>query len=408
MFRFPKNDQYTSMALYTFFVLALLILVVVIGINLPWIAGHVAGLFSVLQSVLFGFVFAYIFNPLVRFAEKVILPRLKKRRRRTARFLALILAYLCVILILGILILMIVPQIAASYQDLSNNAQQYIDLLWQRLDEFIRQADWLGDYDSLSDFIQLEDVQNALRSFLSNLTAQIGLLSTRVLAFLGNTLIGIFLSAYFLYHKDLLAAIARRFICAFLPRRACLFLSDTLAFADRAFGRFLVGSIFDSLIVGLIAFIVLAIVKMPYYPLISAILCITNIIPAFGPIIGAVPSFFIIFIKDPSMALWFLVIALAIQQINGNIISPRILGSVIGLPSVWVITAIILMGAYFGPVGWFIGVPLFMVLYRVIGDLANRSLQKKGLPSSLSRYGSPQHIPNANQKNPSDEEESMP
>ena len=97
-----------------------------------------------------------------------------------------------------------------------------------------------------------------------------------------------------------------------------------------------------------------------------------------------------------------------VQTINGNIISPRILGSVIGLPSVWVITAIILMGAYFGPVGWFIGVPLFMVLYRVIGDLANRSLQKKGLPSSLSRYGSPQHIPNANQKNPSDEEESMP
>ena len=217
----------------------------------------------------------------------------------------------------------------------------------------------------------------------------IGFIGGEVLTTVGNLLIGIILSAYILYHKDLLVAFFRRIMYAVFPRRACRAIGETLIFADRAFGQFIIGSIFDSLIVGTIAFAVLAIFKMPYYPLVAAILGITNLIPAFGPIIGAVPSFLIIFISDPTMAFWFLLIELVIQQVNANFISPRIISSTTGIATVWVITAIMLFGAYFGAFGWFIGVPLFSVIYRVVGDLVNRRLEKKKHPVKLEHYRLP-------------------
>lgn len=389
MFRFQKNDKYTSIAVYAFCVLALLILAVAAGTHFPRLVQEINNLLAALRPLIYGFVFAYICSPIVRFAERFLLPKIKSRNRAVARVISLLITYFVIVLVLAVLVLMIVPQVAASVRDLTANIRTYLGTLWSELDAWIQNNEWIGDYNSFSELISLEDVQSTLTGFLGSVAGTIGFIGGEVLTTVGNLLIGIILSAYILYHKDLLIAFFRRIMYAAFPRRVYRAIGETLVFADRAFGQFIIGSIFDSLIVGTIAFVVLAIFKMPYYPLVAAILGITNIIPAFGPIIGAVPSFLIIFISDPTMAFWFLLIELVIQQVNANFISPRIISSTTGIATVWVITAIMLFGAYFGAFGWFIGVPLFSVIYRVVGDLVNRRLEKKKHPVKLEHYRLP-------------------
>lgn len=386
MLRFQKNDRYTSIAIYAFIVLATLMLGVVICINIPFIMGQFWRFVNVLRPITFAMVFAYICNPIVRYAERRLLKRLQDRKR-LARVLSLLLTYLFLSAIIAVLAFMIVPQIAYNYQDFSSNIVRYINLLTERVDGWIRDTGIFGEsYDGLANLIHPSDIAAAISTALGWLTAQLGTLSLQLLETAGVVLIGILLSASMLYHKEALSATVKKIALAIFPRRVYRGAREALMFADRAFGQFIIGKLIDSFIVGVITFVVLAIVQMPYYPLISAIVCVTSIIPAFGYVIGAIPSFFIILMKDPIMALWFLVILVAIQQLDGNIIGPKIVGSATGLASVWVITAIMLMGAYFGPIGWFIGVPLFSVIYRMVGDLVNRHLQKKGRPIALSYY----------------------
>ncbi len=389
MWKFSKNEKYISIAVYVFIILAVSILAVVIGLNLPLIWTEFWRLISLFIPVLIGFSFAYICDPLVQFAEKRILPRLKRRSLRMARILALILTYLTVILILGILLWMILPQIVVNYNDFANNISGYINTAITLVDMWIRESGLMGaDYSGLGDLIQTDQISTLLTEWVARLAAYIGKFSLELIESVSYIILGMILSVYFLFHKELILATAKKISLALLPRKVYRFFADTLSFADHAFGQFIVGKLFDSLIVGIIAFVVFTIARIPYAPLVSAIVCITSIIPAFGYIIGAIPSAFIIFMRDPTMALWFLILLLIIQQIDGNIIGPKIVGSATGLPSVWVITAIMLFGAYFGVLGWFIGVPLFAVLYRLVGDIANRTLKKKNLPTSLDYYAS--------------------
>ncbi|MBQ8350867.1 MAG: AI-2E family transporter [Clostridia bacterium] len=386
MFGFQKNDRYTSIAIYAFLVLSLLMLGVVVCINVPYIFNQLLLLLNVLRPVTFAFVFAYICNPIVRYTERKILKKLKSKPH-LARTLAITLSYLFILIIVTILLFMIVPQIIYNYQDFTENIVRYINLLIERLEGWLLEIGILEDGESsLGTLIHLEDLVAAVSGMLGWLTAQLGAFGLRLLETTGVVLIGTVLSIYILYHKETIWLTCKKIMLAVFPQRVCRITASSVHFADRAFGQFIIGKLIDSFIVGVITFIVLAIVQMPYYPLISAIVCVTSIIPAFGYVIGAIPSFLIIFVKDPFMALWFLVILIIIQQLDGNIIGPKIVGSATGLASVWVITAIMLMGAYLGPIGWFVGVPLFSVLYRMAGDFVNYRLKKKGRPISLAYY----------------------
>ncbi len=386
MLHFHKNDKYTAIALYAFAVLALLMLAVVVCINLPAIFQQFFRLVGVLRPVTFAMAFAYICNPIVRYAERRLLKKWQDRPR-TARILALCLTYLLILAILTVLLFMIIPEIANNYQDFSSNIVRYINLLVEQIDAWIQNSPFFGPGQTgLAELINLDNIIAAVSGLLGTLTAHLGAFSLQLLETTWIVLIGIVLSVYMLYHKEALIAVLKKIVLAIFPRRFYHALGEALSFADQAFGRFIIGKLIDSFIIGVITFAVLAIVQMPYYPLISAIVCVTSIIPAFGYVIGAIPSFLIIFIKDPIMAIWFLVILIIIQQIDGNFIGPKIVGSATGLATVWVITAIMLMGAYLGPIGWFIGVPLFSVLHRMIGDRVNRRLKKKGYPTDRAYY----------------------
>ena len=386
MLGFHKNDRYTSIAIYAFIVLALLMLGVVVCINVPYIFQQLLLFTRILRPVTFALVLAYICNPIIRYTEHKILKKLQGKPH-LSRALSIALSYLFLLIIVAILLFMIVPQILYNYQDFTANIVRYINLLTERLEGWLLEVGILVEGESsLGTLIHLEDIVAAVSGMLGWLTAQIGVLSLRLLETPGVVLGGTVLSVYVLDHKETLMLTCNKIMLAILPKKACCACAESIRFADRAFGQFIVGKLIDSFIVGVITFIVLAIVQMPYYPLISAIICVTSIIPAFGYVIGAIPSFLIIFVKSPIMALWFLVILIIIQQLDGNIIGPKIVGSATGLASVWVITAIMLMGAYLGPIGWFIGVPLFAVIYRLVGNLVNHRLKKMNRPVALSYY----------------------
>ena len=159
-----------------------------------------------------------------------------------------------------------------------------------------------------------------------------------------------------------------------------------MRFANKTFGGFLSGKIIDSLIIGILTFAIISIFNIPYSVLISVIVGVTNIIPYFGPFLGAIPCGIILLMVDPFKCITFLIIVLILQQIDGNIIGPKILGDSTGLSSFWVIFAITLFGGFFGVFGMFVGVPLFAVIYAAIRTFINQRLEKKRLPSDTVYY----------------------
>lgn len=384
--KFKRDDRAFSVALYAFLVIAATILAVMFFIHLPDFWRGFLTFINSLWSVIIGFAIAYVCNPLVHFAESVILPRLKRHSRRFARILSIALTFIIVALVITILVFMIVPQIALNFNAISSRAVYYVNAIIDSMDAWITGTGWFPQFEGLRSLLQLGDVSATLNAWLAGIAGALSRLGLQIVEAISNVVIGAFLALHFLYHKEYIAATFKKVVLALFPARVFRAVADVLRHADRAFGQFIVGKLFDSIIVGLLCFIVFALVGMPYYPLISAIICITSIIPAFGYIIGAIPCFIIVWFENPTMSLWFVVILLVIQQLDGNIIGPKIVGSATGLASVWVLTAIMLMGAYFGPIGWFIGVPLFAVLYRVVGDMTNRKLAKKSLPLSLAHY----------------------
>ena len=198
--------------------------------------------------------------------------------------------------------------------------------------------------------------------------------------------IGIVVSIYMLASRKQYAAQATKLLYAALPPRHAGNVLEHVRFADRIFGRFIGGKIVDSLIMGAIARVGLRLLNMPYAVLMSVIIGVTNIVPFVGPIVGGIICVFITLIVDPMKALYLGVFVLVLQQVDGNIIGPGILGETTGLSSFWVLFSILLFGGLWGVVGMVIGVPLFAVIYSMVGTWANNRLQKKNLSTKTASY----------------------
>ena len=198
---------------------------------------------------------------------------------------------------------------------------------------------------------------------------------------LRNIVIGLVFSGYILCSKELVFAQINKLLHVLFKEEKIEKLKSGVSYADKTFGKYLMGTFLDAIIVGILTAIAMLIFKIPYVPLVSVLVACTNIIPIFGPFIGGIPSFLIIFIADPLKALWFLVIILVIQQIDGNVIAPRVLGSSTGLPALYVLIAITVMGGLFGLGGMIIAVPVFAILARIISSSTSakerRNAEKK-------------------------------
>ncbi len=384
--KFKRDDRALSVAIHSFLVIAVAILAVLFFINLPRFWDAFSTFINSLWSVIIGFSIAYICSPLVRFAENIILPRLSRRSRRIARILAIAITTVIVVLIITVLVFMIVPQIALNFDAISRRVSSYLDAIVTQLDEWIEGTGLFPQFEGVLSLLKLQNVSSTLTDFLSDIALFLSRLGLQLVEAVVNLLIGAFLAVHILYHKELIGATVKRTTLSLCSFRVYRWLSDLLHYADRTFGQFIVGKLFDSLIVGLLCFILFALIGIPYYPLVSAVICIASIIPAFGYILGAIPCFIIVWFESPSMAIWFLFALLLVQQLDGNIIGPKIVGAATGLPSFFIITAIILAGAYLGPIGWFIGVPLFAVIGHILTDTLDRVLVKKDLPTEGEHY----------------------
>ncbi|MDD4773448.1 MAG: AI-2E family transporter [Eubacteriales bacterium] len=355
------NKKYTAAALYACAVAAAVVLCVFLVINIKSVAAAASGFVKLLNPIIIGFIIAYLFNPVIKLCERRVFAFV--RRPKAVRVLSLTLTYAVFFVMATLFAASVIPQIVISYNDLVSRAGT--------ISAFGRAG---------SSFIDMGRIKGYLSEWISdsyNITRYITGFFAGLLGQLKNALLGIVLSVYFLHSKERITVQLKKTMYAFLPQKTGDGIVAFLRFTDETFGGFIIGKLLDSLIVGIVTFIVLALFDMPYYQMISVIIGAANIIPFFGPFIGAIPAALIIYIADPSKVIWFIVIIIIIQQIDGNIIAPKILGETTGLGSLGVIVAVTVSGGLLGVAGMFVGVPLFALLYVGFTGLVNRRIAKK-------------------------------
>jgi predicted PurR-regulated permease PerM len=312
------------------------------------------------------------------------------KSKAARRSLSLFLTYVVAILIIIAILLLMIPQLIESIKDLAERFDDYMESTADLINSIV---DNFTSDEAIKDRFDGEWLKTTLLSFITSsgdiLTA-IGEYAKEygMGLFVGvkNAVLGFFVSIYILISKESLHAQARRISAAiFKPQIRNRVLRYTRT-ANRTFGNFFIGKIIDSFIVGILVFIALLIFRIPYPLLISTFVALTDIIPVFGPFIGAIPSAFIIFIADPRKALIFVILILVIQQIDGNIIAPKILGESTGISSLGVIVAIVIMGDYFGLIGMIVGVPIFATVTIIVNELIETKLKSKDLPHAIEDY----------------------
>lgn len=333
--------------------------------------GGLCKVFTLLMPFIYGFAIAYIVNWPAHFFENNIYNKYFKNEK-TVKFLSIFSAYLIVFGICGFISIIIVPQIIVSINQLIANSGSYMSSFKNFLQEVVLIL-------HIKNFALIDNLTEKAIKLLSNETFII-----KVFDFMKNFamvtynwVIGIIISFYFMFNKtDLLLKLRRLFkVCA--SPRAYKNSVDVLSMSHNVFGKFIIGKIIDSFIIGVLCFIGTTILTIPYSLLISVVVGVTNIIPFFGPFLGAIPCIIILLVIDPIKALWFAIFILILQQIDGNIIGPKILGSSVGISAIFIMFSVILGGGMFGIPGMILGVPVFVVLYNLIATFINK--REKGV-----------------------------
>ncbi len=382
------NKRNTTYALYACGVILFAVLCVNFLVNKESYDGVLSTIKSILNPIFFGIIIAYLLNPILRLSEKLYRKAFgKKLGNRGIRALGLTTTYVVFLALVAAFLAILLPQLINSVEDLINQSVSFFNSIPLRLQELI---------DSNETFAELYEM--LINDFdilgkLSALTDSLGTLLMTSLDFLSslffvvkNLALGLFFSVYFLASKELLINQIKRFFLAFFSFKHNVALGHFMTTVDMKFGQFIRGKILDSMIVMIVVYILTWIFQIPYYPMIALIIGITDLIPVFGPFLGAIPSAIIILIAPEGgfgKTVLFALLILIVQQIDGNIIAPNILGDKVGINGVWIMIAIVLMGGLFGVFGMFFGVPIFAVIYTLVGEAIHKKLLKKGLAEQM-------------------------
>ena len=352
----------------------------------------ISKLTGILIPFIYGAVIAYLLKPVCNCVEDFLRRLLPEKMGTAANMLAVTVSLLFGILVVYALIMMIVPQLITSvttlYYTARNNLNDFVD--WASHQEIIASNQKLLDfietsYDNLQDTLDnivRTKLVPSMQSLLSG--AALGVMS--FVTFLKNIIIGVIVSVYLLASRKKFGQQCKMILYSLIkPRWADIILEEIL-YADKMFGGFINGKILDSAIIGVLCYIACLIFKFPSALLVSVIIGVTNVIPFFGPFIGAIPATLLILIQNPIKALWFVLFVLVLQQLDGNIIGPKILGNSTGLSSFWVLFAILLFGGLWGFVGMIIGVPLFAVIYDVLKKFVFHGLRRNEEMELVTTY----------------------
>ena len=402
---FRWDKKYLYWGITAFCVIAAAILFYMALRFLPDLRSGIAKVAKILSPFIWGFVITYLIAPLMKLLERKVFGPLCRRLFRSnkksdghklARGLSAATAELVLVAVLTAMVYMILPQLYSSIETIVNNGPTYISNL----------STWvtglLADHPEITKYVgdALNTLNSDILSWISTkLLPSVGSLVTSLIeggyvVVMGvyNLLLGIIVSIYVLSDLEHFTASIRRLNYSLFSVETAEKLRDAVNFTDKTFAGFITGKLLDSAIVGLICYIVCAILGMPYALLVSVIVGVTNIIPFFGPFIGAVPSALIILMVDPVKCLIFIIFVIILQQVDGNLIGPKIMGSTIGITGFWVMFAIIVGAGLFGFWGMVLGVPVFVVIYTFLNNRVETRLKKNDLPSETAAYQDLDHI----------------
>lgn len=373
------NKRYTTIAIYAFGVLAAAAAVVWGLGNADWLWGKLAVIGNVLRPFVYAFGIAYVINPLLRRGETALSKT--KLKARSRRVIALVAAYALVGTILGVIIGVVVPQVLSSVSSLVTKLSTYAGSPNTWIPQLLALLPDIDLITPLNDAIAkyagsiVEMAANTVKQAVPMLLAWSANLASGVMEWVVGTII----SVYMLLDKEKFSLGIKKCGYAVFPTKLMGWLCELARDTDKKFGGFIVGKLLDSLIIGVICFLGMTAMGMPNAMLVSVIVGVTNVIPYFGPFIGAIPGFFIILLDDPIKSVWFLIFVLVLQQFDGNILGPKILGGSTGLSAFWVIFSITLFGGLYGFLGMFLGVPIFSVILMLLRGAVDALLAKKGL-----------------------------
>ena len=397
-----KNDIYFKWGLTAVAVIVIALVISLIFSKLGPIATAISTIISTVSSVLYGVVMAFLMAPVydrigiwVGEILSSLFPKWKKSDKY-AKMVATLAGLVILILVVFALIMMIIPELVNSITNVISYAPSGTQNLEAWLKDILNKNPNLekliiGNYLDISE--RLSDI--ATTTVLPNVNTYIKNLSSGVINALGvvvNIIIGLMVMMYLLNMKTTLASQAKKIVYAVAGVKIGNEIVTEARYIKNMFEKFIVGKIIDSIIIGIINYVFMAIIHMPYALLISVVVGVTNVIPFFGPFIGAIPSIILLLLISPVTALQFAVWILVLQQVDGNIIGPKILGQTTGLPSFWVLFSILLFGGLFGIVGMIIAVPTWAIIYRTISRLSEHFLKKKGLEPDSKHYMDLDHI----------------
>jgi len=370
------------------------------------LAAVIGKVFDVLTPIIYGLVIAFLLNPIVKRVEQFLAPGLKKVIKKeqavhkAARSVGVIVSFIIAIAVITALFNMLIPELYKSIYDLVVALPSHIDTLGARANEFLHEDTFLGKTlknvllesgEALENWF-LDWVQNDLLRQTNNLMTSLTEGVIGVVNGVIDILIGFIVAIYLLFGKEKFLGQCRKMIYAFnTPPRANIIL-HLASKTNKTFSGFIIGKIIDSALIGVLCFIGLTILKMPYTLLVSVIVGVTNVIPVLGPYIGAIPSAILILLVDPMKGLYFIIFIFLLQQLDGNVIGPMILGDSTGLSAFWVMVAILLGGGLFGLVGMIVGVPTFAVIYYIIKMLIQQKLEQKQLPIETENYNEENYV----------------
>lgn len=396
--KFNFNKKYLSIGFIAFLVIVCSILFFFMAFKMDSFMETLSNFYGIIEPFVFGFVIAYLFIPIVNFFErKILYPATIKKtgnltigQKKRYRVYSVILTYVLIIFLIYFFIKSIAPDLGQSINRIILYYPQYYDSLLEWFNRLCRNNPNLyknvmaiiGTYsEDLNNFVSGTVLPQAKDWLLSLSSGLYGAIKS-----IWNLVMGLIISVYVLFIKEKFAGQAKKIVYAVSSKeKANRFIKDVRFVSDTFIG-FISGKIVDSIIIGILCFIGCSILNMPYSLLISVIVGITNIIPFFGPIIGAIPSALLILMVDPWKCVTFIIFVIILQQLDGNVIGPKILGDSTGISGFWVIFAIMFFGGLWGPLGMIIGIPFFAVVYAMIKRSVDRKLKAKNLPSDTAEY----------------------
>ncbi|MCM1329688.1 MAG: AI-2E family transporter [Ruminococcus sp.] len=385
------NKKYNTIAVYCIITFAVCLALVIICMRSTEIFGYIKQFFKVIAPVTWGIAIAYICNPIVKVLERLFKKIFDKKKPhpKLNRSLSVFISMILLITVISAILALVIIQVRDSVVEILYNIPSYIN----QLENLVVKL--LGDYPDAVKFIegQLETIQPTIMDYANNIISRLGDNFVKVkdgaigfVVSMKDFIIGFIVAIYLLFSKEIFTAQARKITYALFPKPLCKGILRTCAKANQTLSGFLSGKLLDSFIIGVICFVVMRIANWEFVALISIIIGVTNIIPFFGPFFGAVPSALLLLMTNPKHVIPFVIFIIILQQFDGNILGPKILGDSTGLSPFWVMFAIFVGGGLFGFMGMLLGVPVFAVIYALLSEFFAYLLKKKRLSHSTSDY----------------------